>query len=268
MPDYGRQHTTTWAMPQRPGESGRSDRLLPPGAGTRSRTMPKHTYNLGNAFYGQGKLDEAMACYRRALELKPDFAEAHIQPGQCTCTAKGSWTKRSPATAGSGTQAGLCRGTLQPGRCAPRSREAGRGGRLLPPGTGTQPDLAEIHNNLGNDLQAQGKLDEAVACFRRALELKPDFSSAHNNLGNIELDYVHRWRRAGGSLHRYNHIQDFDVYLNIDGWFDFQDILRYCRRRGSVRRRICRSGVLGRALDGLLRFARCDGAKAGFDLRH
>ena len=25
----------------------------------------------------QGKLDEAVACYRRALELKPDYAEAH-----------------------------------------------------------------------------------------------------------------------------------------------------------------------------------------------
>ena len=25
----------------------------------------------------QGKLDEALACYRRALELKPDYAEAH-----------------------------------------------------------------------------------------------------------------------------------------------------------------------------------------------
>ncbi|MGO9112299.1 MAG: sulfotransferase, partial [Thermoguttaceae bacterium] len=33
--------------------------------------------NLGNALKEQGKLDEAVACYRRALELKPDLAEAH-----------------------------------------------------------------------------------------------------------------------------------------------------------------------------------------------
>ena len=33
-------------------------------------------------------------------------------------------------------------------------------------------------------LKDQGKLDEAVACYRRALELKPDFAEAHNNLGN------------------------------------------------------------------------------------
>ena len=33
--------------------------------------------NLGIALKEQGNLDEAIACYRRALELKPDYAEAH-----------------------------------------------------------------------------------------------------------------------------------------------------------------------------------------------
>ena len=31
-------------------------------------------------------------------------------------------------------------------------------------------------------LKDQGKLDEAVACYRRALELKPDYAEAHSNL--------------------------------------------------------------------------------------
>ena len=29
-----------------------------------------------------------------------------------------------------------------------------------------------------------GKLDEAIACYRRALELKPDYATAHYNLGS------------------------------------------------------------------------------------
>ena len=41
-----------------------------------------------------------------------------------------------------------------------------------------KPDYAEAHNNLGNALKDQGKLDEAVACYRRALELKPDYAEA------------------------------------------------------------------------------------------
>ena len=47
-----------------------------------------------------------------------------------------------------------------------------------------KPDFADAHNNLGVALKNQGKLDEAVACYRRVLELKPDFAGAENNLGN------------------------------------------------------------------------------------
>ena len=45
------------------------------------------------------------------------------------------------------------------------------------------PDFADAHYNLGNALKEQGKLEEAVACYRRALELKPSFAEGHSNLG-------------------------------------------------------------------------------------
>jgi Tfp pilus assembly protein PilF len=45
-----------------------------------------------------------------------------------------------------------------------------------------RPDSAEIHNNLGLALGKQGKLDEAVACYRRAVALKPDYTQARNAL--------------------------------------------------------------------------------------
>src|SRR6476661_3470091 len=35
---------------------------------------------------------------------------------------------------------------------------------------------AAFHSNLGNALKAQGKLHQAIAAYRRALELKPDFA--------------------------------------------------------------------------------------------
>ena len=105
--------------------------------------------NLGNALKDQGKLDEAVACYRRALELKPDYAEAHNNLGN----ALKDQGKLDEAVA-----------------CYRRALEL-------------KPDYAEAHNNLGIALKDQGKLDEAVACYRRALELKPDYAEAHNNLG-------------------------------------------------------------------------------------
>src|SRR5262249_55401841 len=39
-----------------------------------------------------------------------------------------------------------------------------------------------LHCNLGNALQAQGQLDDAVACFRRAVALEPGHAVAHYNL--------------------------------------------------------------------------------------
>ena len=105
--------------------------------------------NLGVAFKDQGKLDEAVACWRRALELEPDYAEAHGNLG----VAFKEQGKLDEAVA-----------------CCRRAVEL-------------KPDDAEAHNNLGVAFKEQGKLDEAVACYRRALELEPGFAEAHNNLG-------------------------------------------------------------------------------------
>ena len=37
-------------------------------------------------------------------------------------------------------------------------------------------------------LKEQGKLGEAVASYRRALELKPEYAAAHNSLANALKD--------------------------------------------------------------------------------
>ena len=47
-----------------------------------------------------------------------------------------------------------------------------------------KPDYAEAHNNLGNALAGRGQVDEAIAHYQKALEIKPDYADAHNNLGN------------------------------------------------------------------------------------
>ncbi|HUQ36703.1 MAG TPA: tetratricopeptide repeat protein [Aestuariivirga sp.] len=46
-----------------------------------------------------------------------------------------------------------------------------------------RPDFAEAHNNLGIALKDQDRLDDAIASFGKALQIKPGFAEAHNNLG-------------------------------------------------------------------------------------
>lgn len=110
---------------------------------------PVHYSNLGYALLAQGKLDEAIANYCKAIAIKPEFAEAHNDLG----IALQNQGKLEEAVASYRMAISL------------------------------KPDFAWAHNNLGNVLQDQGKLDEAVASYQKALSLKPDYAEAHNNLG-------------------------------------------------------------------------------------
>lgn len=107
--------------------------------------------NVGNVLKELGRLEQALDCYQQAVRLKPDFAEAHNNLGNLLRE--------------------LGRFEAAEASC----REAIR----------LRPDFADAHNNLGAALAEQERREEAEGCYRRALELKPYFAEAHNNLGNL-----------------------------------------------------------------------------------
>ena len=162
-------------------QAGRRHRPLHRGAAPQAGLPGAHN-NLGNALQEQGKLDDAVACYTEALRLKPDYPEAHNNLGSRS-RRKASWTKRSPATPRRCASSRITRRPQQPRQCAPGPRQAGRRHRPLHRGAAPQPDYPDALNNLGNALQAQGELDEAIARYTEALRLKPDYPDALNNLG-------------------------------------------------------------------------------------
>ena len=45
-----------------------------------------------------------------------------------------------------------------------------------------KPDHYQAHNNLANAFLAQGRLDEAIAEYRKALEIRPGYAEATRNL--------------------------------------------------------------------------------------
>ena len=65
----------------------------------------------------QGKLDEAIAVYRRAIELKPDYPESYNNLGNALHV---------------------------------RERTRGKRDRVSPRAFEIKPDYPEVHNNLGN----------------------------------------------------------------------------------------------------------------------
>ncbi|UEP34929.1 tetratricopeptide repeat protein [Burkholderia ambifaria] len=124
--------------------------------------------NLGNMLRECGRLDDAIAHYRRAVALRPDYPEAHNNLGNALRDA------RDPAEA---------------------MQSCSRAIEL-------RPGYAEAYNNLGNVLQDLGELDAAAASYSKAIAFHPAYAEAHSNLGNVlraqerHADAIVHYRRA------------------------------------------------------------------------
>ena len=142
-------------------------------------------FNLGNAWKDQGKLDEAMACYQRAVQMKTRLRRGAQQPGACLAGAWGSGRSRGVLSANAATETWLRRAHNNLGNVFSDQGKPDEAVACYQRALQLKPDYADAHNNLGNVFKDQGKPDEAVACYQRALQLKPDFAEVHNNLGNV-----------------------------------------------------------------------------------
>ncbi len=109
--------------------------------------------NLGVALMQKGQVDEAIAHYQKALEIKADYADAHSN---------------------------LCTAFLQKGQVDEAIAHCQKALEI-------KPDYADAHGNLGNAFLQKGQVDEAIAHYQKALEIKPDKADAYSNLGNAFL---------------------------------------------------------------------------------
>ncbi|MBD1882928.1 tetratricopeptide repeat protein [Microcoleus vaginatus] len=99
----------------------------------------------GDLFKQEGKLQEAIEAYRKAIELiHQNLEEALIQKG-----------KRDE-------------GLTHHSRAAE-----------------INPNLAELHRKVGEVLVQQGRLDEAIVSFQKAVEIDPSDAGSHHKLGKI-----------------------------------------------------------------------------------
>ena len=57
-----------------------------------------------------------------------------------------------------------------------------------------KPDYAEAHSNMGVTLQDQGKLEEAIEAYNKALAIKPDYAEAHTTWALLSKTKV-SWKR-------------------------------------------------------------------------
>ena len=75
-----------------------------------------------------------------------------------------------------------------------------------------KPDYADAHNNMGHSLkQDQGKTDEAIAAYNKALLIKPDYAETHRNLSALKkYEYSDPQIVQMGKLYADTNISDED----------------------------------------------------------
>ena len=107
-------------------------------------------YNLGIVLSEQGEADQAIDNYRRAVALRPDYAEAHYNLGRLL---------------------------VEQGQLADAIAHYERAAAI-------NPADAEAQNNLGVTLFGIGRTDDAIAHYQKALEIRPGYAEVSCNLAN------------------------------------------------------------------------------------
>ena len=131
--------------------------------------------------------DDAVNAYRQAIQLNPNYVEAHSNMGNVFRRQR-HWAKAvaayEQALRLNPQSADLCNnlGVVYKDK---GEREQALG--YYHQAVRLDPQHAEAYNNMGVVLQDQDKLDEAASAFHQALSLKPDYANAHYHFGLVQF---------------------------------------------------------------------------------
>jgi tetratricopeptide (TPR) repeat protein len=174
--------------------------------------------NLGSFLLERGEVNEAVADFRKALEIRPEQSKDHnnlgkalIQKGRIAEAKEHFETALRISPNDPDAQSNIGAALLQEGnadKAIEQLRQAvekfpehaqahiNLGNGLLQAGQTDaaiaefektfelQFDHAESHYSLATAFRQKGDIEGAIVHYRKAIELRTDFANAHNNLGN------------------------------------------------------------------------------------
>ena len=101
-----------------------------------------------------------------------------------------------------------------------------------------KPSHAKAHNNFGNALREQDKINEALSAYKKAVVMAPDYHEAYNNIGNALKDQgkfkdaLYAFKKAIKIKPDYSvahrHISTLNIYTTDDP--HFQAVKELCKK--------------------------------------
>jgi protein O-GlcNAc transferase len=156
-------------------------------------------YEKGNSLYEQGRMEDAIAAYREAVRLKPDYSEGYNNLGAALQAIGRMDEAISAYREAVRINAAYATAWSNLGSALQHEGKINDAITAYHQAIQLKPDYAMAHYNLGNAMRALHHANEAIDSFRTAVRLKPDFAEAHSNLGAV----LHEQERLDESLAEY-----------------------------------------------------------------
>ena len=144
--------------------------------------------NYGIILQALGKSKEAESFTRKAIKIKPDFAEAYANLGSILINSGKSKEAEILTRKAIELKHNLANAHLNLGTLLNDLGQLQEAEKSIRKAIDIEPNSAEAYSNLGGILLDLGNIREAKIYLKKAIKLNPNLAEAYTNLGGILLD--------------------------------------------------------------------------------
>ena len=149
--------------------------------------IPEMHFNLGILLTNLNRTDEAILAYKKTINLRPNFTDAHYNLG-FALQSQGKFAQAAESYQKAiSQQPGFLEAIANLGVCLQEQGKSAEAEAAYLKALQLNKD-AKLYFNLGTVLKNQGKLADAIAAYNEALELNPDYAEVHSNIGEVLRD--------------------------------------------------------------------------------
>ena len=143
-------------------------------------------YNMGNAAKAKGSQSIAIENYNQAIKIKPDYVEAHYNMGNTYSNIGDLDAAIESYRKVLEIKPDDVEATNNIGNCLKEKGDLEGAIESYKRAIKIKPDYAEAYYNMGVTYNDEGDLEAAEKSYKRAIKIKPDYAEAHYNMGMIQ----------------------------------------------------------------------------------